>query len=401
LLLSDERGDVLPPSFAISMFEKYAREDALAALVSLSLLRQEDRPAGPVLIFHRLLLDVVRDWMGAEARDLWGGAAVQLVGQTFPYDPTNPSTWPLCGRLMPHVAPLEAHAPRTGAAGQALGRLLNHACVYFSDRGDRAGALALAEKCVGLSREVYSHEPLNLAAALGNLAGRYADLGRLDEAEAAYRKALAIEEPLLQPDDPSLAITLSNLAGVHWRRKQFAEAEPLFLRAAEIMKVAHGEHSAEYGTMLSNLGTLYSDWAEEPGQMARRQQEEEYKTKELLICLAARGGRHPETAISHNNLAVIYAKRGNWPSAAIDMERAVAIWLSLDLTQHPNTQDSAYAMVDLWRRSGQPDKAARLMAGDISDLLPVIAEIEAEHRAWVGEDPKNRDFGPPSPFAEK
>jgi hypothetical protein len=52
----------------------------------------------------------------------------------------------------------------------------------------------------------------------------------------------------------------------------------------------------------------------------------------------------------------------------------------------------------MWQRSGQPDKAARLEAGDPSDLLPVIAQIEQEHRAWVAEDPKNRHFGPPSPF---
>jgi len=72
--------------------------------------------------------------------------------------------------------------------------------------------------------------------------------------------------------------------------------------------------------------------------------------------------------------------------------------LSLDLAQHPDTQQSVSNLIRIWQHSDQHDKAARLAAGDITDLLPVISQIEAEHRAWVAEDPENRRFGPPSPF---
>ena len=58
-------------------------------------------------------------------------------------------------------------------------------------------------------------------------------------------------------------------------------------------------------------------------------------------------------------------------------------------------------LADIWQQCSQPDKAARLQKGDFSDLLPVIAQIEAEHRAWVAQDPENRHFGPPSPFASE
>ncbi len=53
---------------------------------------------------------------------------------------------------------------------------------------------------------------------------------------------------------------------------------------------------------------------------------------------AARGARHPETAGRHNNLAVMKAMRNDWPGAATDMERAVAIMLSLDLAEHPDSK---------------------------------------------------------------
>jgi tetratricopeptide (TPR) repeat protein len=277
---------------------------------------------------------------------------------------------------------------------------LGLASLYLSVRGDREGALALSEEAVTLKRVTRVDEPLEVANSLNNLGLRYVNLGRLDDAEAAFREALAIKEPRLDPNDPSLAITLGNLAGVHWRRKDFDQAEPLYLRAADIMKAAHGAGSAEYGVALSNLGQLYGDWADAPGQAARRAQEEEYKTKDFSITLAARGPRHPEAAISHNNLAVMNTKRGNWRGAEAEMEREVAIMLSLDLSQHGDMPSDLANLARCWQQCGQGDKAARLRRGDISDLIPVIRQIEAEHRAWVAADPntpKTRDFGPPPP----
>ncbi len=401
-LLTDVRSkEVLPVTFAAAMADKFLREDALAALTTLSLLRQENGPAGNVLIFHRLLLEVARDWMGEDARALWGEAAVRLVGWAFPNTVVtdDPSSWPLCARLMPHVAPLEGRAPRTGAAGEELDLLFNQAGLYLSARGDYAGALALMEGSVALKRLTRTDEPLELAAGLNNLGKRYTDLDRLEEAEKAYREALEIKEPRLAANDPSLAITLTNLAALHHRRKDFAGAETLLLRVAEIHKAAYGADSPEYGRALSNLGTVYGDLANEPGQAARREQEEKYKSQALTVTRAAYGERHPSTATCHNNLAIWRHYLGDWASAASDAERGIAIMLSLDLADHPETRRRAGELAHMWQQSGQPDKAARLQSGDISDLLPVIAQVEAEHRAWVAKDPKKRHFGPPSPFA--
>jgi tetratricopeptide (TPR) repeat protein len=400
-LLTDARGkEVLPAAFAVAMVDKFVREDALAALTTLSLLRQESGPAGNILIFHRLLLEVIRVWMGEDARLLWGEAAVRLVSRAFPNSVADePSTWPFCASLMPHVAPLEAHATRTGAAGKSLDHLLNQAGLYLAERGDREGALALAERSVALKRLTRADEPLELAAGINNLALRHSQLGRLKEAEKAYREALEIKELRLAANLPSLAITLSNLAVLHLRRKDFLEAEALLLRVVEIDKAAHGIDSAAYGTSLGNLDSLYDEWAEQSGDVEKRRKAEHYSRQALTVTQAARGERHPETAIRHHNLAILKARLGDWADAASEAERAGAIMLSLDLAEHPHTQEWAAALVHFWQQSGQFDKAARLQSGDFSDLLPVIVQVEAEHRAWIAKDPKNRHFGPPSPFA--
>jgi tetratricopeptide (TPR) repeat protein len=392
--------EVLPVTFATAMADKPIREDALAALTSLSLLRrQDDDPIAPDLIFHRLLLDTVRDWMGPDARTAWGSAAVQLVSGVFPYEIPNPSTWRSCARLMPHIAPLAAHAPRSGSAGRALSRLLNQAGLYLETRGDRASALILAQNCVALARLRSAEEPLLVAATLSNLGAHYTNLNRLDEAEKVYREALDIEETQLDPYGERFVALLSGLAQVHWKRKEFGKAEQLILRAVELTRFKFGSDSGEYGHMLSNLGALYGDWAEVPNQETRRAEAEAYELQALNLLRRARGQRHPETAFSHHNLAIINARMHDWVRAATEAEQAIAILLSLNLADHPDTQRMALELARFWARSGQTDKAARLQHGDISDLRPVIAEIELEHRAWVAEDPKNRHFGPPSPSA--
>jgi tetratricopeptide (TPR) repeat protein len=394
-LLTVEWGpEILPASLATALSDRHAREDALAALASLSLLRREGGFAGDVLIFHRLLLEAVRDWMGGDTRALWGNVAVHLVNEAFPW--VEVTTWETCTQLMPHVAPLEALAPQLGTAGEALGRLLNQASLYLTARGDREGALLFAERAVALARRVETEDPLNLANGLSNLGGRCADLDRLDDAEKAYHEALEIMEPRLEQNDPSLAITINNLSQVHWKRKEFARAEQMMLRSVDITKAARLE--IEYGIALSNLGALYSDWADEPGQTARRAQEQEYKRQALAVTRTVRGERHPEMANRHSNMAVMKEKMDDWAGAAADTERALAVMLSLDLAQHPITRNLVSRLSFHRARSGQSDDAARLRRGDITDLLRVIAQIEKEHRAWVAEDPQNRYFGPPSPF---
>jgi tetratricopeptide (TPR) repeat protein len=396
-LLVESGREFLPASLAVALIDKFTRADALAALTSLSLLRHENGSEGPVVIFHRLLLEVARDWMGEHARAIWSGAAVQLVNSVFPQRSLDdPSEWPTSARLMPHVAPLEAYTTKIGEPGRALDRLLNQAGLYLKARGDREGALNLVAKSVKLKRLTRAEEPLQLAIGLTNLGLCYNDLDRLEEAEAAHREALEIKQVLLDPTDPSVATSLSNLGLVYLKGKHFPQAESLLLRALEIEGAAQGTQSEIYGRRLSNLGALYSEWADDPGQAARRAQEEEYKTRALAVTRVTRGERHPATAIRYHNLAVMKMKMRDWPRAAAEAARACAIMHSLDLAQHPNTHGIARDLAEFWEQSGQPDKAARLRDGKISDLLPIIAEIETGHRAWVAEDPETRHFGPPS-----
>jgi tetratricopeptide (TPR) repeat protein len=400
LLATRGAEEVLPASLASTLADKFVREDALSILTSLSLLRREDGPFDDILIFHRLLLEVVRDWIGEDGRSLWGSVAVLLIAGVFPGGDIHakPSSWLLCALLLPHVASLEAHAPRTGAAGKALAQVLSQASLYLVARGSNyVGALLLTSQSVELSR-IVEDNPLALATRLNNLGSWYGHLGLLPKAEATLNEALSIEERLLGPNNPSLSITLSNLAGVHRDKEDFATAELLFRRVAKIRRATDGPKAAEYGLSLSNLGSLYGRWWQKTGKAAFRVKAERYLMQALTITCNARGTRHPETSTRHHNLATLRSETGDWPGAVSEAELALAIQLSLGLAGHPVTLHAVRNLADYYEQSGRSDKAVRLRRGDFSDLIPVITQIEAEHRAWVAEDNNSRRFGPASPF---
>jgi serine/threonine-protein kinase len=244
---------------------------------------------------------------------------------------------------------------------------------------------------------------LELAGALNDLGGRYSELDRLDEAEAALRESLQIEAEHLPPDNPRAGIALSNLAEVETKRDKFEEAKALYRRAAEIARTAYGRSSAEYARCLSNLGALYGDWSHQQDghKSVRMAVERHYKDEALTTYRAAHGERHHMLVGVYRNHALMWAKRKDWHPAASDMEKAAAIMLSLGLNQHYKYQSTLKMLADFWERSGQSEKAGRLQTGDTSDLMPSIREIEGEHRKWVAENPAKRQFGPKSPFSEE
>ncbi len=393
--------DILPEPLRSDLTDEVQCAKAVASLTKYALIRVGEVPDwGQTLILHRLLGDIGRDLLDKAAHEEWSTAAVLMIQQLMPNDVQNtPSVWPLCARLTPHAQAMRALNVQPGTTGRALAYVLNQAAVYLDARGDFDGAITLLRRCVELGKVVFQSNPKEVAIGLGNLAGRLEKRKeRWDESEAIYAEALEILEATLAPDDPSIATTLSNMASIPQKKNEFYKAENLHLRAAKIDKAAHGAVSTKYATRLNNLSTVYYDWANATGDPNLRRKERDTTEEAAQIIAALRGIRHPGTAACQNNLAVMHANTGNISLAAKLMARAVTISLSLDQQAHPDTQHYIRHLIFFWEKSGQYDKAARLRAGDGADIFPIVAEIEAEHRAWVAEDPDNREFGLRSPI---
>lgn len=391
LFSSAEAAELLPDAMAMAMADRIVQADALALLASLSLLRQEAGPAGVVLTFHRLLLDVVRDWMTTAEKGTWIRAALRLVNKALPLNmKSTPSSWPIAARLMPHVVPLERFSCELAVADRELDQILSRARNYLSACGDREGALSMGKRCVKLRRANCNDDPLELSEALNELAGRNIQLSRWKDAEECLSEALTIDESLLEKTDPNLAITLSHIGQVKFRQGKIREGEALLARVVKIMKNRFGMNSKEYAHALSDLGAAYVERSTTRDQKARKKVGLRHLTRARAITFRVRGARHPESAIRCTNLAVAAGNDKNWREAEREMELATAIMFSLGLREHPDT----IGMFESLSQYRQHNRAS----SSLEQVLNRAAErIEIEHRKWVAKDPENRHFGPPSP----
>ena len=391
--------DILPQPLRDTLKDEFLCAEAVSALSDYALIRVGDVPDwGQTIIMHRLLGDIARHAMGEDNYILWSQAAVGNICDLMPSDALDPSAWSICTRLAPHVQAMLTLKPEPVALGEKLAYALNQVAVYLYARGDFDGAIALFRKCIKINEIIYRNDPIKMTPTLGNLAGHLVEREETrDEAEALYMKALKIKEEKLAPDNPLIAITLSNLGGLYGRQKKFPSAIEFTERAADIDKNAFGENSTQYATDLNNLGVIYSQWAKAENSPALHRKASEAKEKSSQFTRALRGMRHPEMTVMYGNLAVMHANAEDRDQAANHMELCVAIELSLDQWGHPDTRTEIDHLIHYWSESNQSDKADRLLAGDISDLVPIVEQIEEDHRAWLAEDPEHRKFGPRSP----
>jgi hypothetical protein len=102
--------------------------------------------------------------------------------------------------------------------------------------------------------------------------------------------------------------------------------------------------------------------------------------------------------LCHFNLASLRSDTGDPVGATSEAEQSLATQLSLGLVEHPATLRTIHTLSNYYELSGEPYKAALLRSGNVSDLLPMIKQIEAEHWGWVAQDPALRYFEPRSFF---
>ena len=195
--------DQLPGVLQTALADDLDCDEMLALLQRYSLL--EVTP--DTLAIHRLVQAVIRDRLDEEHQKLWAGAAVQLVNAAFPGDvTTNPESWLICDRLLPHALAAAGHAETLQVGLEAAGRLLNQAGLYLKDRAAYAAAQAASARALAITEKVFGPNHPKVAIRLNNLAQLLQDTGRLAEAEPLMRRALEIDEHSFGTEHPNVAI---------------------------------------------------------------------------------------------------------------------------------------------------------------------------------------------------
>ncbi len=299
---------------------------AVGIVHRLSLLRRNS--TARTLTVHRVVQEVLRDGMDAEALRVWAGRAIRAVNQAFPA--VKSANWPACDRLLPHALACTAHGEHLTIDLPEAGHLLHVCGMYQFDRRDRFAAAAdLLRRALAIREKVQGPENPDTAQTLNALGRLYSGnygRGKASEAEALFRRALAIRESVLGPEHPDTAETLNAWAyldfvivgdvsngilyhtgpngprskedQLQYARSKEVEAEARFRRALAIREKVLGAEHPDTAQTLSYLGLLFY-------KQGKTSEAEQLFRKAVEILTKARGNEDPETAENLNNLAVV------------------------------------------------------------------------------------------------
>jgi tetratricopeptide (TPR) repeat protein len=300
-------------------------DEAISLLASYSMI---DLTAETVNI-HRLVQSILVSRQAAlqgTERDEQEGRTLALcwLVSVVPEDPQSDiAGWSLWRNLIPHI---DAIAQR--AEQGLLGSLLSAASIFLLTQGAYLHALEYAERSLRIYEAARGPTDPDVAAALGNLASVYKELGHADRALPLQERALMIAEMTLGRDHPEIAPRLGNLALVYKELGRMREALSLETRALAIVESALGSDHPKVATASGNLATTYRKLGYLGAALFLWK-------RSLRISEMALGPDHPDIATALGGLALIYKDLGRMREALSLETRALAIVESALGPDHP------------------------------------------------------------------
>jgi tetratricopeptide (TPR) repeat protein len=300
--------------------------DALAGLAALSLVtRDRDQPQFSI---HRLVQEVTRRRLAAEAPQSRLGEALNWIYAGFAGDPDDVRTWPRLDPLAPHALAVVQHADSAEITSPTA-RLMNQLGVLFQTQARYTEAEPLCRRALAILEKSFGPDHPNVATCLNNLAELLTATNRHGEAEPLCRRALAIDEKSFGPDHPNVARGLNNLAELLRVTNRHAEAEQLSRRALAIAEKSFGLDHPNVATCLNNLAGLLT-------ATNRHGEAEPLCRRALAIDEKSFGPDHPNVAIRLSNLAVLLEATNRYAEAEPLCRRALAILEESFGPDHPD-----------------------------------------------------------------
>src|SRR5262249_53916751 len=144
--------------------------------------------------------------------------------QSYPEDGySNPSAWPVCAQLTPHLLTLQDSQLEEMPQARDWASLLMRAGGDLHRRAAHLQGKPLMNRALAIRERLLGPHP-ETAATLNNLALLVQDQGDLAAARPLYEAALAIREASLGPASEETAASLNNLALLLQTQGQFDSA---------------------------------------------------------------------------------------------------------------------------------------------------------------------------------
>lgn len=336
------------------------RMKAIAALAEVSLIKHDPFEDGqPAITVHRLVQAVARG--RSEASSSAQPTIHRLIVRLHEIYPTdgylNSTSWPLCGRLAPHVLFQYASGSPTTLELPDCPALLNRVASYFHGRGSLREAVPLFVTALEIRKRMLGRLHPLTANSYSNLGTLLTDLGDLAEARLNTEQALAIREQVLPPGDPATSVTLTGLAVITQNQGDLVAARGLFERVLADREKALGPRHPDTARALRNLALVLLQLNE---SVAARP----LILRAVSIWEENHGTAGIYTAMGYEALGLLNRKEGKLSEARLLLERAIANWEKDGRREHYVTNDMRVALASLLLESGLPAEA--LVQGQVA-----------------------------------
>ncbi|WNG24810.1 tetratricopeptide repeat protein [Cystobacter fuscus] len=244
-----------------------------------------------------------------------------------------------------------------------MGLALNGMGRYAEAAGHYSRALGLVEAVYGLNHPLRAVQLNNVATAL-RLQGKVA------EAVSLHEEALALGERHFGQAHPNTSMLRVNLGDALAKQGRLQEALPHYERALSMLRGADGQQLRAAAVLLS-LGNARADL----GQL--RQAEAAYR-EALALQEARLGPRHPDVALSRNNLGSVALDAGHLDEARAHFEAARELWEAALGPEHPKVASALHNLGHVELRQHRVHRA----------LVYLRRALAVREKALGGEHPR-------------
>ncbi|MGF1671770.1 MAG: tetratricopeptide repeat protein [Balneolaceae bacterium] len=276
-----------------------------------------------------------------------------------------------------------------------LAHSLNNLAVNLANQGNYSEAEQLLHESIQVASEVLGPDHVSIASDLSNLGvllditGKYeaADsvltealrikqlnlgdyhfetslsmmqlggvlqrAGKLDRAESVLSRALEINEQILDPNHRYIAVTHTNLAGIYQQRGDYDRAGVNYEKAVEILHASYGDQHEFTATTQCHLAHLH--------HLTGNLRNAELQFDKCMEVL------EQQLAPNHDILAGFQSKYGSLLTAISRYDEAETFLLngyqilnSVFGPEHRDTQEALHRLVELYEKTGEAEKIAKI-----------------------------------------
>ncbi len=218
-----------------------------------------------------------------------------------------------------------------------IGSLFYYTGDYEKAESTFKRALEIREKSVGV-------EHPETALVLNNLGLAYIENKKYDEAETAFKRALAIREKVFGIKSTPYLSALGNLGDLYFKQNNFQKAEQIYLQAVQTFETLSQNDPIGFAVLLAKTGSVY-------GQLRDFTKAESYLLRALELYTAKYGNYNSNIGTTSNQLALMYAFKGDETKAVLFQNRASQInELVLGLNLGTGSERQKIALVKLFNQ---------------------------------------------------